>query len=74
MSAYGRFSSSLMRCLSFVVAMAVLGLASGCGGGVPAQATLDEEGKAKAQSIQDHIQKSLAKRKEADRTATRRKR
>jgi hypothetical protein len=65
--------SVIARCLLLSFAMVILGSAWGCGGGVPSQATLDEEGQKRLQEAQDNMRKSMAKRQEVDRSETKAK-
>jgi hypothetical protein len=62
MTAHSKFFSTIARCLLFSVAMAVLGLAWGCGE-VPSQTTLDDGAKARVQEGQDATKKAREKKK-----------
>jgi hypothetical protein len=61
MTANNESSSAIARWLFFSIAMAILGLTSGCGG-VPPEATLDDAAKAQVQEAHDVQQKLREKR------------
>jgi len=62
MTSHTKFFSTIARRLLFSVAMAVLGLIWGCGGGVPPQATLDDAAKAQVQEAREVQHKLIEKR------------
>jgi hypothetical protein len=73
MPAHSTFFSTMARCLLFSVAMAILGVTSGCGE-LPPQATLDEGAKARVQKAQDAQNKFMAKQEAKQRASKVKKR
>ena len=73
MTARSKFFSALARCCLLSVAMAVLGLAWGCGE-LPSQATPDEGAKARIQKAQEANIKFLEKKEAMQRASKARKR
>ncbi len=68
-----KFIPAISGYLVAPLAMMALGSIWGCGGGVPSQTTLDEEGQKRLQEAQENMRKSMAKRQEAGRSETKAK-
>ena len=66
MTQRSQFFRTIVRTLSFSVAMAVLGLTWGCGSGVPSQSTPDEAANARAQAVADRQKQANSKKRLPD--------
>jgi len=61
MSVHAGVPSGLARCLLGLLATAILMTAWGCGGGMPSQATMDDEMKAKIGNMRESMKDSMKK-------------
>jgi len=61
MSVHAGVPSGPARCLLCVLATALLITAWGCGGGMPSQATIDDEMKAKIGTMRESMKDSMKK-------------
>jgi hypothetical protein len=66
MTQRSQFFRTIRWSLSFLVAMAILGLTWGCGASVPSQSTPDEAANARAQAVADRQKQANSKKRLPD--------